>query len=285
MTPPPRQATQQDVETESSDDEMAERFGVTVATNRRRKRLVQSIFQMHGKLKTITAPKLRQWAQQFNAGTRHSYLVTAIAELQRQQVKLAGDVKGVAREAKLALMAHRPQQATPLTGEQVRQAAARVTDPEVHAVIVMMWKTASRLTSITQLATDDVRNTSAGPLTISMTFRRGKTILATGPNTLWAQVDEPTMAYIQARRAAAAPTLCRRTAEQLYAPIRAALPGFQIRSFRRGAIQELASTGATLDELRIVSKHISDSSLYRYLNFGEKSAHERDKVLRLTQHL
>jgi len=160
-----------------------------------------------------------------------------------------------------------------------------VTDPEVHAVIVMMWKTASRLTSITQLATDDVRNTSAGPLTISMTFRRGKTILATGPNTLWAQVDEPTMAYIQARRAAAAPTLCRRTAEQLYAPIRAALPGFQIRSFRRGAIQELASTGATLEELRIVSKHISDSSLYRYLNFGEKSAHERDKVLRLTQHL
>ena len=36
---------------------------------------------------------------------------------------------------------------------------------------------------------------------------------------------------------------------------------------------------------RIVSKHISDSSLYRYLNFGEKSAHERDKVLRLTQYI
>ena len=272
-------------DSDSSGDETNERYGVTTATNRRRKRLAEDILATCKNKRPITAPELRAWASKFSPGTRHSYLVTVIPELGRRQVKLTGDVKGVVREAKLALTAHRPVQAPPLNATLVRETTAAISDPELHAVIVLMWKTASRLTSISQLETADVKEVPSLYSTVSMTFRRGKTILATGPHTLWAEVDQSTLSFIRRRRSQNAQNLFSRTAEQLYRPIRAAFPGYQVRSFRRGALQELAATGATLEELRIVSRHMTDASLYRYLNFGEESHAERDKVLRLTHRL
>ena len=272
-------------ESETSDDETNDRFGVTPATNRRRRRLAEDILKDRKKHQPITARELREWASNYNVGTRHSYLTTVISELNRRQVKMLGDVKGVVREAKIALTAHRPQQAPALTSSLVRETTAEVSDPELHAVIVLMWKTASRLTSISQLQTEDVKEVPSLPNVVSMTFRRGKTIITTGPYTLWAEVDQPTIAFIRRRQAQQEQHLILRTAEQLYRPLRAVFPGYHVRSFRRGALQELAMTGATLAELRIISRHMTDASLYRYLNFGEESYAERDKVLQLTHRL
>ena len=136
-----------------------------------------------------------------------------------------------------------------------------------------------------QLQTEDVKEVPSLPNVVSMTFRRGKTIITTGPYTLWAEVDQPTIAFIRRRQAQQEQHLILRTAEQLYRPLRAVFPGYHVRSFRRGALQELAMTGATLAELRIISRHMTDASLYRYLNFGEESYAERDKVLQLTHRL
>ena len=45
---------------------------------------------------------------------------------------------------------------------------------------------------------------------------------------------------------------------------------YNLRSLRRGALQQLALTGLPAEKLREFSGHTTDKSLLRYLNFGEK---------------
>jgi hypothetical protein len=258
---------------------------VTAATNRRRDRLATDLtsYAKHGE--ALTATVLREWGLRYSVGTRHSYLVTVVAELKRRGTTISGDVPGVVREAKLELMAHPPTQAKPLTSAEVQRILQRCQDLELYAVTELMWKTASRLTSITQLMTRDVKELSSDSNTVSMTFRRGKTILASGPYTLWARVSSETLRYIRSQREHGLEQLFQRTAQQLYAPMRRLLQGYQVRSFRRGAVQQMAATDVTLEQLRLVTRHVSDQSLYRYLNFGEESLSERRKMLTMTDKL
>lgn len=278
QAPPPEESEQS-----SSGDEEPQRFGVTAATNRRRDRLATELTSFAKREGTLTAAVLRAWGLRYSVGTRHSYLVTVVAELKRRGTTISGDVPGVVREAKLELMAHPPKQAKPLTSDEVQRILSRCQDLEMYAVTELMWKTASRLTSITQLMTQDVKETDSN--TISMTFRRGKTILASGPYTLWARVSNETLRYIRSQREHGLEQLFQRTAQQLYAPMHRLLQGYQVRSFRRGAVQQMASTDVTLEELRLVTRHVSDQSLYRYLNFGEESLSERRKMLAMTDKL
>lgn len=271
-------------EQSSSGDEEPQRYGVTAATNRRRHRLATELTEFSSGRGALTAAVLRDWGHKYSVGTRHSYLVTVVAELKRRGISISGDVPGVLREAKIELMAHPPKQSAPLTSAEVQRILSRCQDLEMYAVIELMWKTASRLTSITQLATEDVKELPDGE-TISMTFRRGKTILASGPYTIWARVSSETLRYIRSQHEHGSSRLFQKTAEELYAPLRALLQGYHTRSFRRGAVQKMASTDATLEELRLVTRHVSDQSLYRYLNFGEESLSERKKMLAMTDRL
>ena len=272
-------------EQSSSGDEEPQRFGVTAATNRRRDRLATELTSYAKNGEALTATVLREWGLRYSVGTRHSYLVTVVAELKRRGTTISGDVPGVVREAKLELMAHPPVQAKPLTSAEVQRILQRCQDLELYAVTELMWKTASRLTSITQLMTRDVKELSSDSNTISMTFRRGKTILASGPYTLWARVSSETLRYIRSQQEHGLEQLFQRTAQQLYAPMRRLLQGYQVRSFRRGAVQQMAATDVTLEQLRLVTRHVSDQSLYRYLNFGEESLSERRKMLTMTDKL
>lgn len=284
--PPAKPVTPLPIESEqsSSGDDEPQRFGVTQATNRRRCRLAAEL-TAHARLKgELTAPVLREWAMRYSVGTRHSYLVTVIAELKRRGTTISGDVPGVVREAKIELMAHAPQQAKPLTSHEVQRIMQRCQDLELYAATELMWKTASRLTSITQLMTKDVKELPEGN-TISMTFRRGKTILATGPYTMWASVSNETLRYVRSQHEHGSARLFQRTAEQMYGPLHKLLQEYHIRSFRRGAVQQMASTDVTLEELRLVTRHTTDQSLYRYLNFGEESLSERNKMLAMTNRL
>jgi integrase len=43
---------------------------------------------------------------------------------------------------------------------------------------------------------------------------------------------------------------------------------YELRSFRRGALQHMASQGTTLEVLRTISGHASDATLLRYLHWG-----------------
>ena len=267
----------------STDDE-AERYGVTAATNRRRLRTTNDFLsRMAGA--QATAKALRDWGMEYSVGTRLSYLTTVVAELRRRQVPISGDVTGVIREAKIALMAHHPRQATPLTPDTVAEVLLRTTNDEHYAIMMLMWKTASRLTSITQLETVDVTPLKDRPDVVRMLFRRGKTILSTGPYTLWAEVDDRTLRYIKSRRTQQEQWLCTKRAEQLCGPLGVILREFQIRSFRRGALQQIASIDVTPDDLRIISRHTTNQSLYRYLDHGSASKYEQNTVLNLTRHL
>ena len=272
-------------EQSSSEDEQPQRFGVTAATNRRRDRLATDLTAFARTEGGLTAVVLRNWGLRYSAGTRHSYLVTVVAELKRRGTTISGDVPGVVREAKLALMAHVPKQAEPLTSDEVQEVLRRCQDLELYAATELMWKTASRLTSITQLMTRDVKELPEGDGTISMTFRRGKTILVTGPYTMWAKVSDETLRYIRSQHEHGLERMFQRDAEQLYGPMHRLLQGYHIRSFRRGAVQQMASTDVTLEELRLVTRHVSDQNLYRYLNFGEMSLSERNKMLAMTNRL
>jgi hypothetical protein len=279
---PPRQA--QEADDEASTDDEAQRYGVTAATNRRRLRTTNEFLSRLAGSEP-TAKALRDWGLEYSVGTRLSYLTTVIAELRRRQITVSGDVPGVVREAKIALMAHHPQQATPLTPDAIAEVLLRTTDDEHYAIMMLMWKTASRLTSITQLETVDVTPLKDRPDVVRMTFRRGKTIISTGPYTLWAEVDDRTLSYIESRRAQREQWLCKKRAEQLYGPLGAILREYQIRSFRRGALQQIASVDVTPDDLRIISRHTTNQSLYRYLDHGAASKHEQNTVLNLTRHL
>jgi hypothetical protein len=232
-----------------------------------------------------TAKALRDWGMEYSVGTRLSYLTTVVAELRRRQIAIIGDVPGVIREAKIALMAHHPQQATPLTPDMIAEVLLRTTNDEHYAIMMLMWKTASRLTSITQLETVDVTPLKDRPDVVRMTFRRGKTIISTSPYTLWAEVDDKTLRYIESRRTQREQWLCTKRAEQLYGPLGTILREYQIRSFRRGALQQIASIDVTPDDLRIISRHTTNQSLYRYLDHGSASKYEQDTVLNLTRHL
>jgi hypothetical protein len=268
---------------ESSDDE-AERYGVTAATNRRRLRTTNDFLSRLAGSEP-TAKALRDWGLEFSVGTRLSYLTTVIAELRRRKITVSGDVAGVIREAKIATMAHHPQQAAPLTPETIADVLQRTTNDEHYAILMLMWKTASRLTSITQLETVDVIHCPDPPNVVQMTFRRGKTIISTGPYTLWAEVDARTLRYIALRHQQREQWLCSKRAEQLYGPLGTILREYQIRSFRRGALQQIASIDVKPDDLRIISRHTTNQSLYRYLNHGAASKYEQKTVLDLTRHL
>ncbi|MDQ7008433.1 MAG: hypothetical protein Q9Q40_14520 [Acidobacteriota bacterium] len=260
-------------------------FGVTRGTGRRRDRLFAD-FMGQTKTDAVTAMALRQWGQKWNVGTRHSYLVTLIAELRRRNVKMQGDVKGVARAAKIALVAHKPLKAVPLTTEDVERAMHRTDDLMIATVIILMWKTAARLTSITQLRVDDVETDGE---TVRMTFRAGKTIISTGAYTLWARVEhERVHEWIRQRQ-----TECRygdmmftKTAEQLYRPITKVIGApFAIRSFRRGALMTLAEMDVEPADIRLISRHTADKGLYGYLDSGAASRYEQNRILHLTDQL
>ena len=257
---------------------------MTAGTNRRRLRTTNDFLsRLAGS--AATAKALRDWGLEFSVGTRLSYLTTVVAELRRRKITVSGDVPGVIREAKIATMAHHPQQATPLTPDSIADVLQRTTNEEHHAILVLMWKTASRLTSITQLETADVVQCTDPANVVQMTFRRGKTIISTGPYTLWAEVDDKTLRYIALRHQQGEKWLCSKRAEQLYGPLGTILREFQIRSFRRGALQQIASIDVKPDDLRIISRHTTNQSLYRYLNHGAASKYEQKTVLDLTRHL
>jgi len=123
----------QEADDEPSTDDEAQRYGVTAATNRRRLRTTNEFLSRLVGAEP-TAKALRDWGLEYSVGTRLSYLTTVIAELRRRQIAVSGDVPGVVREAKLALMAHHPQQATPLTPDAIAEVLLRTTDDEHYAI-------------------------------------------------------------------------------------------------------------------------------------------------------
>lgn len=233
---------------------------------------------------SATAAEIATWASQWSDGTRLSYVTTLIAEMKRRGVTTTGDVKGICRAAKLALMAHVPDKAVPITRDEVMEIVRTLPDDELATTLCLMWKTASRLTSITQLYASDV--VTDGRI-VRMTFRRGKTIISTGPYTLWAEIEVPRVhEWIRRRQSTKPGTLLTRTAEQLYKPIHEALgQQYGTRSLRRGALIAIAATGVEPKDLRLISRHTTDKGLYTYLDYGAASAYDRHVILSLTGEL
>jgi hypothetical protein len=283
--PAAREQPEWETDTDSADDvqeQNTERYGVLAPTNARRARLTTEILTMCPAAR-MNARTLFEFGQRYRVGTRLSYIATVRAELARRGIKIHGDVNGVLRAARLEQLQHHAQRAAPMTAQTL--ATLPVASDETHAILTLMWKTASRLTSIAQLETADIKLLE--PDRIEMTFRRGKTILATGVYCLWATVDERTYAFVKHRVEHGGRWLTDTPTKDLYAAIAAVLrgTGFQVRSFRRGALQAIAAEGFAPEDIRILSRHTTNESLYKYLNDGAASAYERDRVLRLTHML
>lgn len=256
-------------------------YGVVERTVRRRRQTTNDFLAFAGP-SIPSHHDLFKWSRTLSDGTRLSYVTTVVAELRRRNTPITGDVKGVVRHIQKEAIGYRPTRAVPITPAQVRRLLATPMEEEIRTILVLMWKTASRLTSVTQLLMADV---AVFDNIVRMTFRHGKTIIATGPYTLWAEVDDRTIAWLTSQPVRH--NLFTRTADQLYRPIASILRpmGYEIRSFRRGALQTMAEAGCLPEDIILVSRHTTIKGLYTYLDHGAASRYEEQRITKLTQML
>jgi hypothetical protein len=232
--------------------------------------------------------------QQSNMSTLQSalkYLQTYVAET--PSWKLYEDVRWqlACRTARIRAHSERPEQALPATKEQVHKACllAQRTHPEVAMLIALTWVSFGRTGSMIQLKREDVQLTPVeGDTEFKITIMRGKSNrLGQDPHTVTGKlgdfstfvtpiveaITDPKQFIIHA------PSYSQRST--LLTAVRSMLrnannePRLENRSLRRGSLQTLARSGASIPVLLACSGHSSVKSLKRYLNFGRVRTEEQ----------
>lgn len=197
------------------------------------------------------------------------YLCAISGELKMHGVKLDNEkwnmaVRGVAIKTR----EERPRQAVPATAELIHQVVTTTLDKTIAANIAMSWITSARTGCIAQLAKNDVVLLPTG--TISVTFRRGKTVRTRGPYTVHSKVPPQWMNIVQERLREAQPF--KTSTRAVLRALRAVDRHLETRSLRRGALQALASAGVSEEDLLHFSGHTTVKMLRRYLEWGRINA-------------
>ena len=162
----------------------------------------------------------------------------------------------------------KPDQPRPVTAQQLYDAVAKTKDDAVAVALILGWLTASRLGCILQLAKEDIAESKEA---LSVTFRRGKGVRASGPYTVHTIPVPPKFkdrwdAYLETRKSALFPR--RLTGESLKLALRAISPDLEQRSIRRGALQLMAANNTDEATLMRFSGHRRVETLRRYLNWN-----------------
>lgn len=181
------------------------------------------------------------------------------------------------RSAGIAAKEEQPQQ--PLAASLTETSKALALEPSLpHRVaIILAWVTCARVGCILQLKVEDI-STSLPDNTISVTFRRGKSVRTRGPYTVHTAVTTAWMAtinrWIATRKSFIFPTQLQ--GKDIKLSLRRAHPRLEQRSLRRGSLQHLARSGVSEETLMLFSGHTQITTLRRYLNWGQIGSQKRD---------
>jgi hypothetical protein len=149
-----------------------------------------------------------------------------------------------------------------------------------RAALEVMWVSAGRGDDIRHLMTEEVEPRKDGT---RIRFIIGKTANAQPYTVSTAALSLEARGYITARQEEMRGK--KRTwlfpgleVEHLLKAVRRVDPALGTRSVRRGALQRLASTGLTDEELMAYSQHKCVQTLRRYLDFGWESGEGRARA-------
>lgn len=181
------------------------------------------------------------------------------------------------RAAGIAAKEEQPQQ--PLAASLTETSKALALEPSLpnRVAIILAWVTCARVGCILQLKVEDI-STSLTDNTISVTFRRGKSVRTRGPYTVHSAVTPAWMTtinrWIATRKSFLFPTQLQ--GKDIKLSLRRAHPRLEQRSLRRGSLQHLARSGVSEETLMLFSGHTQISTLRRYLNWGQIGSQKRD---------
>jgi integrase len=170
------------------------------------------------------------------------------------------------------------------TAQQVRDALPHAPDAATRILLILAWQTTMRLGDVAQLRRSDVAtgpdvNASDRGLALRVTFHNSKTINTGGDphsvHTFLPREWEPMFLDFISRFPPAAslfpvptPRPKQTVIEAAVAALKKVNTELEARSLRRGALQTLATKGASHAQLLQFSGHKTIASLLRYLNWG-----------------
>lgn len=201
---------------------------------------------------------------------------------------------------------HQPQQARVISGEQWLTLGRIVASMNLMEAAFMLIVTATgqRPVDVARLRRSRIAKIQKF---ISITFEEGKTVDSTGPFTIhafrrdylgtrvWRLAQETTSTFLfmdestpigyskeeRVRRLRVAQRWTRSQMERLKEIDRT----LSNRTTRRSVLQEIASTGATAESLRLLSRHSTDKMLNVYLDHGAMLMSNARKTATLSSHL
>lgn len=269
-------------EDEESCNEEEEHYGVTEQQARRRDRL-RNAFHGHITDNNTTMNDVRRFclAKFNNPLTRLSALTTLHAELRRRTINISGDYKGVLREFTINATKHQPTRVRPITQDKITELIAK-NRSEYGTMIALAWTFAARLTSIHAMRKSlmTLRQVDQRYTEVKYTFRSGKTITSTGAYTLVGLIPTTCANSItQAKE-----IIFTKPIQHYYAQLRKVLYPHVVRSIRRGALQLLAQRFSP-EDLLLISRHTTVSSLYAYLDDGREAQWEHRKIRDMNNNL
>lgn len=183
-------------------------------------------------------------------------------------------MKAVSKQTKQEV----PNQATPATWELVEEALSKEPQLFVRMALMLTWMTCGRGGDVLQLGPSCVEVQETG---LMVHFRRGKTVKTRGAYSIFTPLPPEKyrvqfLAFLAEAVKAKRKWLFERVqGNHIKESIRRANPKLEQRSLRRGAIQTLAATGLSDEELLKYSGHTNVQMLRRYLNFGKLSGEGR----------
>ena len=163
--------------------------------------------------------------------------------------------------------------------------------PSLTAVAMMAFLNGQRISDMVQLGVADLMLNDEY---LMITVRRGKTVPTTGPYTLWMRRNEyPTETLIATAQQAMkekrlflfSDTNANEEREKILQKIKDMIfsidDDLELRSFRRGGLQRMASLGFNTETLLQFSRHTDAQMLMRYLNWGQHSAHRQQTMIQV----
>ena len=234
-----------------------------------------------------TERRLRKWA----ATTMLKQLCTAQGALallpmhrQAPPVRLADcpTWRQAMRAATIASKQMLPAQPQPATWTEVAHTLDTEASLPVFCAVLLAWMTCARVGCVLQLRRNDVEIRKDG--TMSVRFRRGKSVRTRGPYTVHTTTIPPRyLARLERWLNQRRNTMFDQstTGEQVKLALRRTNPLLEQRSLRRGSIQTLAcAEGITDETLMLFSGHTQVTTLRRYLSWGKAATHTRETMTR-----
>lgn len=161
------------------------------------------------------------------------------------------------------------KQSAPATIQDIRKAAHLLRkSPRAKLLLILAWSHAARASNAMSLQPQwfSADNTI-------ITWKKAKTTAKRGPystSSNYGEFTEFVRSEIAACTNRAAPMFNKDDLSQVRSALRSLNKDFDLRSFRRGALQALATQGIPIATLMQFSGHTTERSLLRYLNWGQK---------------